>query len=452
MSEKRSTNELYLLASLDGINESGDLIFEHKLWNATLAENIKNGILEPEYYWQLEHQMLVCEADKAIFVCSDGTAEKWAEMYYESVPDRRRDIIQGWKQFAVDLAAHKIAPKQELVVPNATALPVLECRVEGSQIITNLDICLSTVKELAATEISRKLETDQDFADKEALNKSVKDVRAQLKARIADVRSEFVSFAEFEVLAKELDSVLQKMQSDGERKVKEEKSARKLEITNKASRQILDALAEASERIPKITCGIILAQQIIDWTQITKGLRTTESIQSAVDNVVADEKIRITRILDAVKPNYDYLLDFQDEYGFLFDDVENIINQPAESFQALVQARISGHKKLIDELAEKRAAQIENERQAKLEASLTKPTIEKPASIQATNPISVAEEVIRPSQRLVTMRFTPLRTWPTDDERQNPLVKRLCEQIEQAESYIRFLESERNSKPMAARN
>ncbi|NOS39050.1 YqaJ viral recombinase family protein, partial [Staphylococcus aureus] len=49
---------LKLLASLDGLSEDQQMVFEHKLWNETLAENVRNNVLEDTHYWQLEHQLL----------------------------------------------------------------------------------------------------------------------------------------------------------------------------------------------------------------------------------------------------------------------------------------------------------------------------------------------------------------------------------------------------------
>ena len=55
-----------LLASLDGRSESGDLLWEHKLWNASLAAAVQDGDLTPAYYWQLEQQLLVSGAEEVL--------------------------------------------------------------------------------------------------------------------------------------------------------------------------------------------------------------------------------------------------------------------------------------------------------------------------------------------------------------------------------------------------
>ena len=57
-----------------------------------------------------------------------------------------------------------------------------------------------------------------------------------LKAKIQQVRGEFVSYAQFEEIANEFDSVLQKLHSDGTKKVKAAKDQKKLD-SNEPLRQ-----------------------------------------------------------------------------------------------------------------------------------------------------------------------------------------------------------------------
>ena len=63
---------LSLSASFDGLTFFQEIIFEHKLWNESLAEAIRNRNLPPSFYWQLEQQLLVSGAEKVIFVTSDS--------------------------------------------------------------------------------------------------------------------------------------------------------------------------------------------------------------------------------------------------------------------------------------------------------------------------------------------------------------------------------------------
>ncbi|RMD64878.1 hypothetical protein D6833_03710 [Candidatus Parcubacteria bacterium] len=90
---------LPLSASFDGITMDEDIIFEHKLLNKSLVEQIAAGELEPHYYWQLEHQALVSGAKCAIFACSDGTKENLHILEYTPSEARQKELIKGWQAF-----------------------------------------------------------------------------------------------------------------------------------------------------------------------------------------------------------------------------------------------------------------------------------------------------------------------------------------------------------------
>lgn len=113
----REVEGMALLASFDGIDVLDDLIWENKLLNQSLLQQVQAGDLEPHYWLQLEHQLLVSGASRALFTTSDGTPEGTHPLWYESKPERRAQLIAGWRQFAADLAAW--------VPPEAKPAPVV---------------------------------------------------------------------------------------------------------------------------------------------------------------------------------------------------------------------------------------------------------------------------------------------------------------------------------------
>jgi len=96
-----------MAASLDGLSEDGTIIFEHKLWNSKLNESIDKGELPNHIVWQLEHNMLVTGAKQAIFVTSDGTAEKMSLMIYQANLFTQAALVAGWYQLDIDLLEHQ---------------------------------------------------------------------------------------------------------------------------------------------------------------------------------------------------------------------------------------------------------------------------------------------------------------------------------------------------------
>ena len=111
---------LPLSASFDGITADDSIIFEHKLLNASLVEQIKDGELAPHYYWQLEHQLLVSGAKSAIFVCSDGTEANMHILEYTPDEKRRKALIKGWKAFKK--LEQEYAPPSEQAIEAAEKL------------------------------------------------------------------------------------------------------------------------------------------------------------------------------------------------------------------------------------------------------------------------------------------------------------------------------------------
>lgn len=357
---------LPLLASLDGFYCDGGMIFEHKLWNETLAENVRNGVLEPLHYWQLEQQLLVSGAKEVLFVVSDGTENKRETLVYESDPNRRAKLIAGWKQFAADLETFKPEAKQAAVVANDTeAFPLVQYRVEGTAIISNISEILPVVKDRAEAEMNRTLETDQDFADKEKLNKATKEARTKLKEAVANVQGEFVSFAEFSETAEQIDGILQKMQSHGEKQVKEAKEQKKKSIIDKAEKSVLAYIDECNDKISPLSIFRICGPLQPDYAGAMKGKRTIESLQNAVDSVVAETKITIDQAMSRIVPNQIFLKEHATEYSFLFSDVQAIINQDTEPFQAIVKSRIAEHKQAEADRLEQERERIRQEEEAK---------------------------------------------------------------------------------------
>lgn len=366
----RDVEGMRLLSSFDGLEggEPGALAFEHKQWNAILAENVRNSTLEPSHYWQLEHQCLVNGNDSVLFVCSDGGEDNRVTMTYVSDPERQKELIAGWKQFKKDLANHEVKAKQEIVVGSQVeSFPVINYKVEGALIISNIKEALPLIKERAAIEMSRTLETDQDFADKENLNKATVKARAMLKEVVERAKGEFVSFSEFSATAEEIDSVLQKMQAQGEKQVKQAKEDKKQDIARNANHDIMTYVDECSTKIKPFGVISIMGKEFApDFAGAMKGKRTLESLQSAVDGVVAATKIQIDQVMAKVVPNQIYLREKAKDYSFLFNDAQNIINQDTEPFQAIVDKRIADHVKSEEVKAEALRESIRKEEAQKL--------------------------------------------------------------------------------------
>lgn len=387
---------LKLLASLDGLSDDGKTIFEHKLWNETLAENVRNNVLEPTYFWQLEQQLLVFGADQVLFMVSDGTGNKREIMYYLSIPELREKLIAGWKQFATDLENFELKAKQEVVVAREQeSFPIIECRVEGSMVVSNLGKYIPVIKDLAQEQMSLILATDQDFADKELFNKNVKAGRATLKLKASEIEEQFESLAEFNGFVKEADTILQKLQSYGEKQVKEAKETKKLSIKNDAQAKLNEHLSKLSEGIN----GVQITQVVVDWDSTIKGKRSFENMEAAVDGELARAKIDANEIAQLIRKNLHSLSELASDHKFLFSDHTMLLLKDNDDLVNLIKARISEHeqaeaerKRLEKEQIERDAKEkAEREAQAKLDAEREKIRKEEQAKAKAQADKEAAE-------------------------------------------------------------
>lgn len=391
----KNVEGLPLLASLDGYCEETGDIFEHKLWNEKLVLAVEAGELPDQYCWQLEHQMLVFGQNSATFIVSDGTIANRRVLSYQSDDKRRKALIAGWKQFQKDLNDYEPEIEEESIKPTeAHTFPLVTYEVQGSMIVSNIGEVLPAIKAKAEQEMSRKLETDQDFADKDTLNKATKAARTKLKAVIASVKKEFVSFAEFSDIAQEVDSVLQKMQSSGEKQVKDAKTAKKQAIIDAATSKFRAFVDNCDTQIDPLRIHNI-ATILPDWGTAIKGKRNIESLKNAVDSELAKAKIELNQVLDVVIPNQKYYNDKAADYMFLFRDIEQIINRDTETFKGLVSARIVDHKQLEQERLERATRKDAALQEGKKEA--IPPEIQEiiPQEIQeAVPPVSTLEKNI----------------------------------------------------------
>jgi hypothetical protein len=344
---RREIDGVELWASFDGIEEQITptcLVWEHKDWNEALAENVRNAMLIAHYYWQLEQQMLVAGVTKCLFTVSDGTADKRVSMVYEAVPGRAEALIAGWKQFDKDLGEFVLEARIETIEPKKQmALPVITEQVENGVVQSNIAECIPVIRDLAQQQMSVILETDQDFEDKHAMNVAVKALRSTVGARSLHIIEQFSSLDLYVKNVKALDSILQKMQAHGEKMVKEEKDRKKDRVLDAAERKYRKYIDEVNDIIDPVN---VVAGWFTppDFRGSLRNKRTIASWQDAVDSELARVKIELDGVCTTVRINLMAEKKLREKHIDLFPDLATIINQPAESYLAVVNARIKAHK------------------------------------------------------------------------------------------------------------
>lgn len=358
-----------LLASVDGVTFDDSTLFEHKLWSEDLARAVRAGELDPHYYWQLEHQLLVTGAQRVIFVCSDGTRERWAQMEYRPVPGRREALLAGWEQFARDLAAY--VPREAAPVTVATpveALPAVNVRMEGAlQVVSNLD-ALGPLLRAFIDKIPAKPSTDQEFATTDAACKALKKLEEELDRAEAAALGSLESVEKMQRLKATLRDLARTTRLQREKLVE----ARKLEIRNEEINRGKKALDEIIAGHNAAIGRPYMPHIPADFTACIKGLRTVQSVRDAIDQELARATIAAGEVFQRIHVNMTALREHGADFRFLFNDAAALVLKAPDDCRAVITARIAEHKAEQDrkaaELAERDRERIRQEEANKLRA------------------------------------------------------------------------------------
>lgn len=357
---------LKLLASFDGLTFDGGTTWEHKLFNAQLAEYILTNQDVPDSHWpQLEQGLLVSGATVCIFTVSDGTKERMASIRYRSKPERREELIAGWRQFAEDLKNFKYAEeKPEVVAAPIEDLPALTVEITGRVLSSNLAQWKGVVVSRIQA-INTDLKTDEDFAIAEKTVKFLDDGEKRVELVKEQAQSQS---ADIDTLFRTLDSMKAEMRAkrlELEKLVKARKDAIRVEIAQEGK----DALAAHIAALNKRINHAALIEASADFAGAMKGKKTVSSLREAVGNELARAKIETSMLADKIEANLQTMAKYS-EHQFLFHDSRQLLMKSNEDLLAVIENRIAKHKaeeaaRLEAEIARIRA---EEERKAKAEA------------------------------------------------------------------------------------
>jgi len=349
---------LPLLASFDGITMGEDIIWETKLLNAELLQRVQAGDLEPHYWLQIEQQLLVSGAEKCYFTTTDGTPTNTHGTWYTSVPERRAQLIAGWKQFAKDLAAYVPEVTEAKAVGRVPeSLPALRVEVTGMVTSSNLAE-FKRVALGAIASVNRDLKTDQDFADSAKARKWCADIESKVKMAKEHALGQTASIDE---LFKTLDEVAAHAKDT---RLELEKEEKKRNVTLKA--EILEG-GRAAYAAYISACNDLIGRPFmpviaIDFAAAIKGMSKFENMRNAVDTRLANAKIDADATANKIISNLLYL-EGSKAPAFLFADLASLVLKSTDDFSSTVQARTAKH--AADELA-KLEAQREADRLAEL--------------------------------------------------------------------------------------
>ena len=353
-------DDQHFLASMDGLTMLGDIGWEHKLANERLLAATTAGELDDHYKWQMDQQMLVSGADSILFMCSDGTKETMAFTWYERDAIRIASLIKGWEQFEKDLADYvPTESKAEAVGTTPDSLPTLRIELTGAVSTTNLPEFKKTA--LAIIDgIKTELVTDQDFADADTAVKFLNKGEKQLEDAKTRALEQTASIDELFKTINELKDAMRTKRLALDKLVKVEKENRRVAILGTA-KQSLDAhigeLEKAMEA--QANCAVNMPAIAADFAGAMKGKKTISSLESSANDTLATAKIEANQVSEVMRSNIAVLKE-QVDFGFLFNDYQQLLIKANDDFQAIVKSRIAEHK---EAQAKKEAADRERIRQ-----------------------------------------------------------------------------------------
>lgn len=350
----RVVDGLPLLASFDGLTMDETICWENKLWNNQLAQSCDAGNLEPHYWAQLEHQLLVSGAEKALFTTSDGSTAKTATTWYFPVEERRAQIIAGWKQFAKDLATY--APEVIEAAPvgrTPETLPALHIEVTGMVTASNLAEYKAHAMAVFAS-VNRDLVTDQDFADAKKAIKWAGDIETRLKAAKDHALSQTESI---DVLFKTIDDITEearRVRLELNNIVKTRDTTIRTEIVASGREAFAEHMAALNTRIAKQPLMPVIPA---DFAGAIKGMSKFENMRDAVATELARAKIEANKIADHITESL-RMIGAHADYAYLFADLPALVLKAHDDLEAVMQNRIAAHKAKEDLRIEEEAKRI----------------------------------------------------------------------------------------------
>jgi putative phage-type endonuclease len=378
------------LASMDGLNMDATIGFEHKTINAALR-NATSETLEEHYKWQMDHQMMVTGAERILFMASDGTKDDCNWFWYERDEDRIKRLIAHWEQFAQDLATYEPpAPQVEAVGVSPESLPALSVQVTGMVTASNLDAFRDHALAVINS-INTDLQSDQDFVDAEKAVKWCKDVEDRLTATKAQVLGQM---ADIDQICRTLDSISETTRAKRlmlDKLVKTQKEARRTQIVTEAKMAWQDYMKGLNAQFDVVRLDL----PVPDFATAIKGKKTLSSIQSACNDLLAKSKIEAMEKADLYRANLKVFAELAENHGFLFRNLQALVDQPSQAFEAIVKTTIADYEAQQKAKREAEMKRMEEEAKAKAEAEREKIRREEQAKAEAEAQRKAAEERAR---------------------------------------------------------
>ena len=350
-----------LSASCDGLTIDGHIAFEHKQYNASLADFIAtNNTLPDSHMPQCQQILLVTGAQKVIFVCSDGTENN--RVMIDVFPDKAwfDRIESGWEQFEKDLEMYEQKEFEDKPEPAAIMqLPALSIQIKGEVTVSNLPE-FKAAAENFISKINTDLKTDNDFSDAEATVKFCDETEKKLESAKAAAIGQTASIDE---LMRTIDFIKESIRSKRltlEKLVKTQKESIKTKIIDDAYKVCAEHQSGIASEFSRLNFSAFANLSRQSFETACKNKRTLASLHNAVDTEVAAIKIKLNDLAMIIRKNLSHLPDDLS----IFRDLQSIITKPEEDFKLLVESRLADQKRKEEEAAQRAVAEAKEKEEA----------------------------------------------------------------------------------------
>jgi hypothetical protein len=176
-----------------------------------------------------------------------------------------------------------------------------------------------------------------------------------------------------------------------EKLVKSQKDARRGQIVGEAKMAWQDYMKGVNAQFDVVRLDL----PVPDFATAIKGKKTLSSIQSACNDLLAKSKIEAMEKADLYRANLKVFAELAENHGFLFRNLQALVDQPSQAFEAIVKTTIADYEAQQKAKREAEMKRMEEEAKAKAEAEREKIRREEQAKAEAEAQRKAAEERAR---------------------------------------------------------
>ena len=361
-----------LSASFDGLTFMNDTAFEHKSLNdrlrAAMGEGCTGADLPLQYQVQMEQQAAVAGCERILFMATkwapDGTLLEQLHCWYTPNPELRAQILAGWEQLALEVAAYVPADTSAapVVAEPVESLPAVAVQLQGSlAVVSNLDKVAVAVRAFIDGMVVKPA-TDQEFADAEAECKALKKGEEAMKAAVANALAQVSDVEAFTRTANDLADLMRTTRLAREKLVAAEKDSRKAEIVASAQANLDQHIAALNQQrlganwIPRVASG---------FAEAIRGKKSLDNMRDAIAVVLTNAKADANALAGRLEANRQHLRQDDSDWIALFADFAAVGGKAPEDFQALAALRIGQHRQAEAKRLEAERERIRQEEEAR---------------------------------------------------------------------------------------